>query len=122
LLLFSTTLDSLDLNLGDLAFLIEGEVGGHAPGNEEDGDASLDHNLVTLKNGVLPLAGGLDSLKILGKSLFPLVSPIPIEERRVGFLPPPSPFGEYLELMRVTSSETRPRRVCLSSASLAFMY
>ncbi len=75
-------LHPLDLDLGDLAFVVELEEGGHAPVDEHDGDGALDDDLLALQDGVLPLAGGLHCLEVLGESLLALMGAIPVNEAK----------------------------------------
>merc|ERR1712093_78754 len=69
-------LHPLDLDLVDLAFVVELEETGHAPVEEHDGDGAPDDDLLALQDGVLPLAGGLHRLEVLGESLLALVGAI----------------------------------------------
>lgn len=71
-------LHPLDLDLGDLAVVVEVEERGHAPVDEYDGDGALDDDLVALQDGVLPLASGLHRLEVLGESLLALMGAIPV--------------------------------------------
>jgi hypothetical protein len=75
--MFFVFLHPLDLDLVDLVVGVELEEAGDGPGDEHDGDAALDDDLVALLDGILPLAGGLDRLEVLPERLLALMGAIP---------------------------------------------